>query len=359
MKNVVHVSLGDRSYDILIEKGCLDQAGALIREHLGQPACAVITDDNVAPLYAQRLQASLNQAGLRSCLCVLPHGEKTKSLDTMRVLYGFLAENHITRGDIVIALGGGVIGDTAGFAAATWMRGVRFVQMPTSLLAQVDSSVGGKVAVDLPQGKNLVGAFYQPSLVLCDPDTLETLTDVFWRDGLGEVVKYGAIADLPLFELLEKAAPLGRAGLMAHIGAVLRRCVQAKADIVAADEREAGVRVTLNFGHTLGHAIEVCQGFGGLSHGMAVAVGMAQITRVSEARGETEPGTAARLAALLQALGLPTEVPAGLDEEALLAAMAADKKNTAAGLTVVALKRMGECFTVKTNAGYFKPIFEQ
>ena len=357
MHNTVHVPLGERSYDILISPGCIDQAGAHIRERLGSVACAVITDDNVAPLYAPRLTASLENAGLRTCTCVLPHGEATKSLDTMQRLYDFLAEKRITRRDAVVALGGGVIGDTAGFAAATWMRGIRFVQVPTSLLAQVDSSVGGKVAVDLPCGKNLVGAFHQPALVLCDPDTLATLTDTYWRDGLGEVVKYGAIADLPLFELLERAAPGGREGVMRHIGEILTRCIQAKADIVAADERESGVRVTLNFGHTLGHAIEACQHFSGLSHGMAVAVGMAQITRLSEAEGVTEAGTAARLENLLRTLGLPTDVPAGLTGAELTAAMGADKKNAADGLTVVLLRRIGACWTRKTAPAYFNGLW--
>ena len=223
---MITVPLGERTYPIHIGSGMLDCLGAHTLEALGDISVAVVTDDNVAPLYLVRAVASLENAGLRVCHITLPHGEQTKCLDQLMNLYTFLCDSRITRKDAVIALGGGVIGDLAGLAAATYLRGVHFIQGPTTLLAQVDSSVGGKVAVDLPQGKNLVGAFYQPDFVLVDPDTLNPLTDEYWRDGLGEVVKYGCIGDEALFALLENAAPGRRAALMAHIDEIHRRCIQ-------------------------------------------------------------------------------------------------------------------------------------
>ena len=198
----ISVPLGDRTYPVDIQSGLIDRVGEYARKLLGGGATAIITDDHVAPLYLKRVEASLDAAGVRHTALVLPHGEGTKCLAALEKVYTFLCDSRITRTDGLIALGGGVIGDLAGLAAATFLRGIRFIQVPTTLLAQVDSSVGGKVAVDLPQGKNLVGAFYQPEAVLCDPDTLRTLTDAFWRDGLGEVVKYGCIGDAPLFDLL-------------------------------------------------------------------------------------------------------------------------------------------------------------
>ena len=351
--SVVTVALGDRAYPVVIEAGVIHRVGEHVRAVLGDCAVAIVTDDHVAPLYLRQVTDSLEQAGLRCASLVLPHGEATKCLARLSEIYAFLCESRITRTDALIALGGGVIGDLAGLAAATYLRGIRFVQVPTTLLAQVDSSVGGKVAVDLPQGKNLVGAFYQPSAVLCDPLTLNTLTDSFWRDGLGEVVKYGCINDADLFSLLEKQAPRGRAALMEHIGWILQRCIQAKADVVAQDEHDTGLRMTLNFGHTLGHAVETCQHFGGLSHGEAVSVGMAVITRLSEARGMTLPGTARRLNDLLSALGLPSDLPP-IPESDLIAAMGMDKKTAGSSLRVITLEGIGACRIHATQADFFR-----
>ena len=346
------VALGARSYPIHIGRGLLDQAGAYLAPVLGQCAVAIVTDDNVAPLYLRRVEASLEAAGFRAASIVLPHGEQTKCMDSLSRLYAFFAENHITRRDAVLALGGGVMGDLAGLAAATWLRGVRFVQIPTTLLAQVDSSVGGKVAVDLPQGKNLMGAFWQPSAVLVDPDTLHTLTDHYWRDGLGEVVKYGCILDGELFALLEETAPGGRAGVMKHIDRILLRCISAKAQVVQEDERDTGMRMLLNFGHTMGHAAETVQHYAGLSHGEAVAVGMAEISRIAVKKGLTEPAALARLTALEEALGLPTALP-DLPVDDLLAAMGQDKKNLGKQLTVILMRRVGESFLHETDIGFF------
>ena len=349
----ISVPLGNRTYPVEIQSGLMDQVGDYAGKLLGGGAAAIVTDDHVAPLYLRRVEASLDAAGVRHTSLVLPHGEGTKCLTALEKVYTFLCDSRITRTDGLIALGGGVIGDLAGLAAATYLRGIRFLQVPTTLLAQVDSSVGGKVAIDLPQGKNLVGAFYQPEAVLCDPDALNTLTDEFWRDGLGEVVKYGCIGDAPLFALLEHCAPGGRKALMGRIDEMLTHCIQAKADVVAQDERDTGLRMTLNFGHTIGHAVEACQHYQGLSHGEAVALGMAVITRLSEARGMTQAGTAARLDALLEALALPRSLPA-LPEDALIAAMGMDKKSAGDALRVIVLDRIGACRIHNTTAAFFR-----
>ena len=349
---MITVPLGERTYPIHIGSGMLDCLGTHVLEALGQISVAVVTDDNVAPLYLDRAVQSLEAAGMKVCTITLPHGEQTKCLDQLAHLYDFLCENRITRKDAVVALGGGVIGDLTGLAAATFLRGVHFIQVPTTLLAQVDSSVGGKVAVDLPQGKNLVGAFYQPEFVLVDPTTLNTLTDEYWRDGLGEVVKYGCIGDSALFTLLENCAPGGRKELMAHIDEILQHCIQAKADVVAQDERDTGLRMTLNFGHTIAHAVETCQHYTGLRHGEAVALGMHVMTRLTEQKGMTAPGTADRLDALLRQLDMPMELPA-IPEADLIAAMGMDKKSAGKALRVIVLDEIGKCRIHTTDAAFF------
>ena len=349
---MITVPLGTRTYPIHIGNGLLDCLGTHVLEALGEISVAVVTDDNVAPLYLDRAVKSLESAGLRVCTITLPHGEATKCLDQLANLYTFLCENRITRKDAIVALGGGVIGDLTGLAAATFLRGTHFIQVPTTLLAQVDSSVGGKVAVDLPQGKNLVGAFYQPEFVLVDPDTLTTLTDEYWRDGLGEVVKYGCIGDAELFALLEECAPGGRAALMARIDDILLHCIQAKADVVAQDERDTGLRMTLNFGHTIAHAVETCQHYAGLRHGEAVALGMHIMTRLTEQKAMTAPGTADRLDVLLRQLDMPMELP-DIPEAELLAAMGMDKKSAGKALRVIGLKAIGECYIHTTDTTFF------
>ena len=256
---MITVPLGQRTYPIHIGNGLLDCLGAHVLEALGEISVAVVTDDNVAPLYLDRAVKSLESAGLRVCTITLPHGEATKCLDQLANLYTFLCENRITRKDAVVALGGGVIGDLTGLAAATFLRGTHFIQVPTTLLAQVDSSVGGKVAVDIPAGKNLVGAFYQPKRVIIDPDTLSTLPQRQLACGLGEMIKHGAIfsrdlwdemARMPVAELLDRADHL-----------VIENC-RIKTHYVEADPLDKGLRFTLNFGHTLGHALEKHLGYG-------------------------------------------------------------------------------------------------
>ena len=349
------VRLLERSYPICVEKGALERAGALVREYARDGKCVVVTDTNVGPLYLARTENALRSAGLNCASLTLPAGEATKCLEKLTEIYDFLCAEGITRKDTLVALGGGVMGDLTGLAAATFLRGINFVQIPTSLLAQVDSSVGGKVAVDLPQGKNLVGAFYQPKLVVLDPDTLRTLSDQVWRDGLGEVVKYGCIGDEALFELLEDCAAGGREALMAHMNEVLLHCLKAKAKVVEEDEHDTGARMTLNFGHTLGHAVEAVQQYNGLRHGEAVALGMAVITRMSEARGLTVPGTSARLEKLLTALGLPTHLE-GIAPETLLTPMHMDKKNLGKTLRIILLKQIGQCFIENASVGWFEDV---
>ena len=344
-----------KNYDILIGNGLLPQLGGYVKALKKIQTVALVSETTVYPLFGQAAEKSLADAGFQVKSFVFPAGEASKCADTYLKLLTFLARNHLTRTDAIVALGGGVVGDLAGFAAATYLRGIRFVQVPTTLLAAVDSSVGGKVAVDLPQGKNLVGAFYQPKLVVLDPDTLRTLSDQVWRDGLGEVVKYGCIGDEALFELLEDCAAGGREALMAHMNEVLLHCLKAKAKVVEEDEHDTGARMTLNFGHTLGHAVEAVQQYNGLRHGEAVALGMAVITRMSEARGMTAPGTSARLEKLLTALGLPTHLE-GVAPEKLLAPMHMDKKNLGKTLRIILLKQIGKCFIENASVGWFEGV---
>lgn len=338
MSRSVRVALGERAYNVDIGPGQLD--GARLVEHVRGQQAMVVTDGHVAPLYLARVQRSL--AGKNVGTCILPPGEQEKTLARFAEVMQALAELGASRDVTVIALGGGVVGDLAGFAAACWMRGVRFVQLPTTLLAMVDSSVGGKTAVDLPSGKNLVGAFHQPVAVLADTDTLATLPDRELRAGLAEVVKIGAIGDAGFFEWLEHNATalLDRdASALEHAIAV---SCKHKAGVVERDETEQGERMLLNFGHTFGHAIETAQGYGGLLHGEAVAIGMVVAARLS-ARLDLAPDTdAQRLQSLLQRLGLPTEIPSSLSADDLFARMKLDKKAQSGALRLILWRGIGQ-----------------
>jgi 3-dehydroquinate synthase len=339
----LQVELGERRYPIRIGRGLLDDPAALAALVTGRHAL-VVTDANVAPHYLARVQAAL--AGKTTGTLVLPAGEQEKTLARFGEVMAALAALGASRDATVVALGGGVVGDLAGFAAACWMRGVRFVQLPTTLLAMVDSSVGGKTAVDLPQGKNLVGAFHQPAAVLADVATLDTLPPRELRAGLAEVVKYGAIGDATFFGWLEENAEALLArdpGALAH--AIATSCAH-KAGIVARDETEQGERMLLNFGHTFGHAIETQQGYGGLLHGEAIAVGMVLAARLSADLGRAPWSDTARLAALLGRLGLPVEVPAGLSGEALLARMRLDKKAVSGAVRLILWTGLGQAEVV-------------
>lgn len=334
----VHVETGI-PYDIFIERGILDSCGKYVRQVSNARKVTVISDSNVAALYKWRVMNSLSQEGFEVTAHVFQAGEESKNLNTIAEMYNTLANFGMTRKDIVVALGGGVTGDMAGFAAATYLRGIDFIQIPTSLLAQVDSSVGGKTGVDIAQGKNLVGAFHQPKAVLIDPDTLNTLPDLYVRDGMAEVIKYGCIKDAEFFDNLENTNALE------HIEDVIEVCVSIKRDVVSRDEREAGERMLLNFGHTLGHSIEKLYDFKGISHGMAVAIGMVLISRASEKQGITEIGTTDRIIMLCEKYGLPTSDKATFAEMANAAQ--SDKKTAGGAINLVLLRKIGDSFTKK------------
>ena len=348
----VEVPLGARAYPILIGPDVLDDAGAEIARIAPRVNCAVVTDATVAPLYLDRLAASLDRAGLRSTSIVCPPGEPAKSYAEFARVADALIEARIERRDVVIALGGGVVGDLAGFCASTLRRGVRLVQIPTTLLAQVDSSVGGKTGINSRHGKNLVGAFHQPSLVLADTNCLNSLSERDFRAGFAEVVKYGLIGDRGFFEFLEANWRDVFAGGPARAEAIAISCA-AKARIVAADETEQGERALLNFGHTFGHALETLTHYDSarLVHGEAVAVGMGLALRFSRDLGLCAGQDVARVEAHLKAVGLPTrlrDIPAlDASAEAILAAMRQDKKAERGRLTFILAKGIGECFVAR------------
>ena len=324
-----------RPYSVVIENGLLDRVGELALETRKPGSKAMlISDSNVFPLYGERVQASLERAGFPVSRFVFPAGEGSKQISTVCEMYRALSENGFTRTDFIVTLGGGVTGDMGGFAAATFLRGMEFIQVPTTLLSQVDASVGGKTGVDLPFGKNLVGAFHQPAAVLTDPETLKTLPDHFFRDGMGEVIKYGCIADEPLFQALEEGKALE------DLEDLLARCVRCKKELVEEDTRDTGRRMILNFGHTFGHALEKLHNFQDLTHGEAVGIGMVWACRVGERLGVTPEGTADRVLEVLKRYGLPTQ-----DEfswEQVVDATALDKKSDGATLRVILLPKIGE-----------------
>lgn len=324
-----------RPYEVLIGRGLMDAAGGMIVEALGGTRmAAILTDDTVDALYGARVEQALSESGLRTCRFAMPHGEAHKTLATWEKMLAFLSEQGMTRTGAVVALGGGVPGDVAGFAAASYQRGVDLVQIPTTLLAMIDSSVGGKTGVDLGGLKNQVGAFHQPRLVLIDPEALSTLPAATLSDGAAEAVKYGVLGDTELFERLS------RGGWTEDAEWVIERCVFHKAALVAADELDRGSRQLLNLGHTLGHAIEKCSGFR-FSHGQAVAVGMIYAARIARSMGLCGPEVEADIAAALAAGGLPLSAPYGAAE--LAAAAMADKKRAGGEITLVLPRAIGRC----------------
>lgn len=332
-KLTVNVNSG---YDILIEKGLLDRAGELIKSVLNSNKITLISDTNVFPLYGNKVKESLEEQGYQVFTYVFEAGEASKKTDTVVDIVEFMADKGLTRNDGVVALGGGVCGDMAGFAAAIYLRGIKFVQIPTTLLAQVDSSVGGKTGVNLPQGKNLCGAFHQPIMVIIDPNVLDTLSPHYFSDGMGEVIKYGCIKSKTLFDRLECENPND------FIEDMIFECVDIKRIIVENDEKEHGERALLNFGHTCGHAIEKLWNFETISHGEAVGIGMVMISKVGESLGLTEQGTADKIADVLKKYNLKTDDVHSTDE--IVKAMSADKKRTGAGIKFIMLKDIGNSF---------------
>jgi 3-dehydroquinate synthase len=352
VSGTVTVALAGRSYEVRIGRGLIDDAGRHVRPLLKRPFAAVVMDRTVADLHGERLLGALRAEGITAHPVVVPPGEETKSFAGLAALCDELLALELDRSDQIIAFGGGVVGDLAGFAAAILKRGIDFIQIPTTLLAQVDSSVGGKTAIDTPRGKNLIGAFHQPRLVLADLGVLATLPGREMVCGYAEVLKYGLLGDADFFAGLETATPrvLGRED--APLAWAVRRCVDMKAGIVAEDEREGGARALLNLGHTFGHAIEAATGFGeALKHGEAVGLGCALAFRFSQRLGLCPGQDALRAERAIAAAGLPTRLAEvrghPFSAEALIASMAQDKKAQAGALTFVLVRAIGEAFVAK------------
>lgn len=349
----LNVNIPGREYDIIIDAGILCCAGELIRKVSGAAKAAIVTDSNVGPLYADTVLSSLGASGFETKLITVPAGETSKSQTMLTMLYDEMLSFGLTRTDLVVALGGGVVGDLTGYAAASLLRGIPYVQIPTTLLAQVDSSVGGKVAIDLPQGKNLVGAFNQPKLVIIDPECLKTLDSRVLSDGMAEVIKYGAIKDRKLFELLESIKT--EKDLFANIADIIYTCCDIKRMVVEDDEFDTGGRMILNFGHTFGHAIEKQYHYETYTHGEGVAVGMVMACEYGERIGLTEEGTAERMRRILEGYGLPREVE--IQKSELAEAVAVDKKGVGSSINLILLDEIGNVVIKKLQKSEFLADF--
>lgn len=346
--SVVHVHASN-DYDIHIGAGILCGLGDHVKELGKVRKICVVSDSNVFPLWGGTVVDALSQKGFDVISYVFPAGEASKNGCTYLDLLDTLAKSEMTRSDLIVALGGGVVGDLAGFAAASYLRGIRFIQVPTTLLAAVDSSVGGKTAIDLPAGKNLAGAFYQPSLVLCDTDTLQTLPEDIFRDGCAEVIKYGILYDSCLFQNLQEHGP----GFDRE--AVITRCVELKRDVVAEDEFDRGLRMKLNLGHTIGHGVEAISSFS-LSHGKAVSIGMSIITRSAEKSGLCSEACCEQILSLLQQFGLPTKTPYSASE--LYAHTLSDKKRSGGTIHLIVPRTIGNCDIIPTPINELEKIIQ-
>ena len=333
-----------KEYDVIIDAGLLDRAGEYIYSAAGGEIAAIVTDDIVAGLYLERLRAALSKAGYKTKVFTLRNGEASKNIFTYSRILEFLADNRVSKSDVVIALGGGVVGDLTGFAAATYMRGIPYVQIPTTMLAAVDSSIGGKTGVDLDAGKNLAGVFHQPKLVVCDYELLEKLPPRIFVEGCAEVIKYGMIADSELFQMLETKSSL-------DLGEIISRCVKIKRDIVCEDEFDTGTRMLLNFGHTIGHAVEHLSKYK-ITHGKAVAIGMATETSSAVRLGMCGDECFNNLVELLRKFGLPTRTHYESDE--LMRAVLLDKKRKGNMITLVFPRRIGKCFISDIEVDKYK-----
>lgn len=328
MESLIAVKLPQKSYDIAIAPGNIDRLGPKMQPlNLGKKVL-VVSNPEIFGHYGERAIASLTQANFDAAHCTIPAGEQYKTLDILKTIYDAALEHRMERSSTMVALGGGVIGDMTGFAAATWLRGLNVVQVPTSLLAMVDAAIGGKTGVNHPQGKNLIGAFHQPRLVLIDPEVLATLPEREFRGGMAEVIKYGVIWDESLFVKLEKSNRLNRMGDLDDglLLEILQRSCQSKADVVGKDEKEAGLRAILNYGHTVGHAVESLTGYTAVIHGEAVAIGMVAASRLAVELGMWDEECDRRQLILIEKAGLPTRLPGGLDIEKILICLQTDKK---------------------------------
>lgn len=345
----VEVSTGNK-YNIVIGNGLLRDCGKMIREVTPAKTAAIVTDSVVNGLYADAVSSSLEAAGFKTVRFVFPNGEKSKNINTYSDMLEFMAENRLTRSDCIVALGGGVVGDMAGFCAATYLRGISFVQIPTTLLACVDSSVGGKTAIDLKAGKNLAGAFYQPRLVICDYSTLSTLSDEIFADGMAETIKYGALFDGDFLNFLNEN------DAKENLEYIIEKCVTFKRDVVNIDETDRGLRGLLNFGHTIGHSIEKCSGFE-ISHGSAVAIGMVMMARGAYKSGISEVDITEFLKSILEKYRLPVAADFSADE--LFAVTLSDKKRSGNDITLVVPSEFGKCKLYKTDINSLKDIIEK
>ena len=353
--HVVPVRTASRAYEVHVTPGVLERTGELVRASAGGTRALVVSDTNVAPLYLGRVSASLEAAGYGCASFVFEAGEQSKRTGTWAACLEAAAEAGLTRDDVVVALGGGVTGDLAGFAAASYMRGCNVAQVPTSLLAMVDSSVGGKTAIDLTAGKNLAGAFWQPSVVVADPRCLATISPELFRDSCGEVIKHGVLADPELFSQLEEAPITGAGYNTERLAAIIARNVEIKRDVVNADEQERGVRQTLNLGHTIGHAIEAASNFE-LGHGTCVAIGLCAIARAAAARLICAPEVAERIERVVDAHGLPTDTT--LAHDVLVRLAHADKKRHADGVNVVLPLAIGEVEVRRQSMAEFAELVD-
>ncbi len=325
---VINVNLPQQSYEIAIASGSLDQLGEQMSSLQLGKKILLVSNPTIFKHFGERAIASLTSAGFEVVSCMLPPGERYKNLNSIQKLYDAALENRLERSSTMVALGGGVIGDMTGFAAATWLRGINVVQVPTTLLAMVDSAIGGKTGVNHPQGKNLIGAFHQPRLVLIDPEVLKTLPMREFRAGMAEVIKYGVIWDAELFAQMEASKNLNQHRYVKPelIDSILSRSCQAKADVVSKDEKEAGLRAILNYGHTIGHAVESLTGYRLVNHGEAVGIGMVAAGQIAAELGMWQKEDTQRQDALIAKAGLPTKLPAGVDIEAIIEALQSDKK---------------------------------
>lgn len=347
MMKTVHID-ASRSYDIYIGNGLLSRTAELVSGLGFGKKAMIVSDDTVAALYMTTLKAALTQGGYECYEFVFEHGEQSKCAQTYLALLDTLAQMHFDRSDVIFALGGGVVGDLSGFAAATYQRGIRFVQIPTTLLAATDSSVGGKTAIDISAGKNLVGAFWQPSAVICDPTLLDTLPEEYFSDGMAEVIKYAMIRDASLLDIIKGGTA------KKNIIEVIRRCVSIKRDVVLEDERDTGIRATLNFGHTAAHSIEAESCFN-ISHGRAVAIGMAIITRASVKLGLCGADAYRTLCGILSDYSLPLECE--YDAQTIYEHALSDKKRESSGISLVMCTGVGSCDVQKTPFEKVKQVF--
>ncbi|MFB2979353.1 3-dehydroquinate synthase [Microseira sp. BLCC-F43] len=344
MESVINVNVPQQAYDIAIAPNNLDKLGEMMQSLKLGKKVLLVSNPAIFRHYGEKAIASLNSAEYDVTTCILPAGEQYKTLTAIQKIYNTALENRLERSSTMVALGGGVIGDMTGFAAATWLRGINFIQVPTSLLAMVDAAIGGKTGVNHPKGKNLIGAFYQPKLVLIDPQVLNTLPPREFRAGMAEVIKYGVIWDADLFAALEASKRLDQFRYISEelLQQILNKSCQAKADVVSKDEKESGLRAILNYGHTIGHAVESLTGYKLVNHGEAVAIGMVAAGQLAVHLEMWDKTDAERQDALIKKAGLPTQLPAGLDIEAVIDTLQTDKKVKDGKVRFILPTRIGE-----------------